>query len=133
MLGDPISEARGKRTGRRALSASGGVVVEVTFEGSGKMLGVEFNEFGTYVSTPRPDGTMYGEGQGVCMTKDGEMAAWKGQGVGLFTGGGAVSFRGAVYYSSASPKLARLNKVAAVYEFDVDASGNVQYKMWEWK
>jgi hypothetical protein len=133
MLGDQIAESRGKRTGRRALSADGGFKVEVSFESSGKLLGIEYNDFGTYVATPRPDGTFFGEGQGVSMTKDGDMAAWKGQGVGRFMGGGAVSYRGAIYFSSASPKLARLNNVAAVYEFEVDPNGNIQSKIWEWK
>jgi hypothetical protein len=124
MLGEQIGESRGKRTGRRALAAESGFKVEVSFEDSGKMLGMEMNDVGTYVAVPRPDGTLYGEGQGVVMTRDGEMATWKGQGVGRFVGGGAVSYRGALYYSTASPKLARLNTIAAVFEFEVDANGN---------
>jgi len=133
MLGEQISESRGKRTGRRALAAEGGFKVEVSFEDSGKMLGMDVNGFGTYVAVPRPDGTLYGEGQGIVMTRDGEMATWKGQGVGRFVGGGAVSYRGALYYSTASAKLARLNTIAAVFEFEVDATGNTQTKIWEWK
>lgn len=133
MLGEQIGEARGKRTGRRVLSADAGFKVEVSFEISGKLLGIDYNDFGTYVAAPRPDGTLYGEGQGVSMSKDGDMATWKGAGVGRFVGGGAVSYRGAIYYSSASPKLARLNNVAVAYEFEVDPSGNVQLKAWEWK
>jgi len=133
MLGEQIYEARGKRVGRRALSADSGFKVEVTFEDSGKILGIEMNDFGTYTAAPRPDGTLYGEGQGISMTKDGEMATWKGAGVGRFVGGGAVSYRGALYFSTASAKLARLNSVAAIYEFEVDANGNVTSKMWEWK
>lgn len=131
MLGEQIGESHGKRTGRRVLPAEGGFKVEVSFEESGKCLGLDYNGFGTYTSVPRPDGTLYGEGQGVMMTKDGDMATWKGAGAGKFVGGGAVSYRGALYYSSASPKLARLNVV--VFEFEVDASGNTHSKYWEWK
>jgi hypothetical protein len=76
---------------------------------------------------------LYGEGQGVIITKDGEAATWKGQGVGRFVAGGAVSYRGAVDYSTTSPKLARLNTIAAVFEFDADANGNTHSKLWEWK
>ena len=133
MLGEQIGEARGKRTARRVLSVDGGFKVEVAFEAAGKLLGMECNEIGTYWSASRPDGTLYGEGQGVVITKDGEMATWKGQGMGRFTGGGAVSYRGAVYYSTASAKLARLNTVASIFEFDVDAEGNTHAKLWEWK
>jgi hypothetical protein len=133
MLGELIGESQGKRTGRRVLSVDGGFKVEVAFESIGKVLGIDVNEIGTYWSASRPDGSLYGEGQGVVITHDGEAATWKGQGVGRFVGGGAVSYRGAVYYSSASPKLARLNTVAAIFEFEVDASGNTQSKLWEWK
>jgi len=133
MLGELIGEAQGKRTGRRVLSTSPAFKVEVSFEDSGKLLGLEANTVGTYWSEVRADGSLYGEGQGVVTTKDGDMATWKGQGVGRFVGGGAVSYRGAVYYSTSSPELARLNAVAAVFEFDADANGNTHTKSWEWK
>ncbi|HEV2246297.1 MAG TPA: hypothetical protein VGW37_06560 [Terriglobia bacterium] len=133
MLGEMIVELRGKRTGRRVLSVDNGFKVEVAFESTGKMLGIDVMEVGTYWSESRPDGSLYGEGHGVVIGADGNSATWKGQGVGRFVEGGAVSYRGAVYYSSASPRLARLNSVAAVFEFDVDAEGNTHSKLWEWK
>jgi hypothetical protein len=133
MLGEQIGELRGKRTVRRVLSSDSGFKVEVSFEDAGKLLGADVMELASYTSTSRPDGTLYGEGQGVVITKDGESATWKGQGVGKFTKTGGVSYRGAVYYSSASPKFARLNSVAGVFEFEADADGNVHSKLWEWK
>lgn len=133
MLGEMVVELRGKRTGRRVLSVDNGFKVEVAFESTGKMLGIDVMEVGTYWSESRPDGSLYGEGHGVVIGADGNSATWKGQGVGRFVEGGAVSYRGAVYYSSASPRLARLNSVAAVFEFDVDAEGNTHSKLWEWK
>lgn len=108
--------------------------VESSFHQSGKILGVEVTEMGTYWSVVRAGGMLYGDGQGVTMTKDGEMAAWTGNGVGRFTGQGeAVSFRGALYYQTSSAKLARLNSVAVVFEFEVDENGNTHAKLWEWK
>jgi hypothetical protein len=133
MLGELIGEVRGKRTGRRVLSTTPGSKVEVWFEDRGKLLGIEVNEIVSYWAEVRPDGTLYGEGQGIATTLDGDVATLKGQGMGKFVGGGAVSYRGAVYYSTASPKLARLNTFAAVFEFDVDANGNTHTKFWEWK
>ncbi|PYV25491.1 MAG: hypothetical protein DMG24_09160 [Acidobacteria bacterium] len=133
MLGELIGELRGKRTARRVLSTDSGFKVEVSFEESGKMLGIDVNDIGTYCSQTRPDGSLYGEGQGVLLTRDGEMATWKGQGVGKFLGGGAVSYRGALYFSTASPKLSRLNPVAAVFEYEVEPDGNTHTKLWEWK
>ncbi|MBZ5672013.1 MAG: hypothetical protein LAO04_20105 [Acidobacteriia bacterium] len=134
MLGELTCELRGKRTARRVLSTDGGgFKVEVSFEDSGKLLGVEANDIGTYSSVSRPDGSLYGEGQGVLLMPDGGMATWKGQGVGKFLAGGAVSYRGALYYSTATPKLARLNSLAGVFEFEVDANGSTHSKIWEWK
>ena len=130
MLGEMAGEARGKVTAQRVLA---GGRVEVSFQQSGKILGAEAVELGTYVSEMRTDGTLFGEGQGVDMFKDGETAMWKGSGVGKFTGPGAVSFRGAIYYQTASQKLARLNSVAAVFEYESDENGNTHAKIWEWK
>jgi hypothetical protein len=134
MLGELISEAAGRRTARRVISGpGGGQRVEVSFEDSGKLLGFDANNIGTYWAEVRPDGTLYGEGQGINITSEGEMVSWKGSGTGVFRGGGAVGYRGAIHFFSTSPKLARLNSVAGVFEFEVDAAGNTQAKMWEWK
>jgi hypothetical protein len=107
--------------------------VEVTFEESGKILGVNTSGFGTYSSVVRNDGTMYGEGQGVVMTQDGDLIPWKGSGVRKFKEKGAVSFRGILYYRTASQKLARLNNATGVFEHEVDPEGKTQTKVWEWK
>ena len=56
-----------------------------------------------------------------------------GQGVGIFNSKGGFDFRGAIYYQSQSPKFARLNQMAAVYEHGADASGAVTNEIWEWK
>jgi len=96
------------------LPGTNGPEVEVSFQSNGTLRGVHETNMGTYITITRPDGTLFGEGQGVVMTDDGEMAAWKGHGVGRFTGhGSAVSWRGARYCQTNSPKLARLNSIAA--------------------
>ncbi|MFZ3168797.1 MAG: hypothetical protein WA130_14375 [Candidatus Methanoperedens sp.] len=135
MLGEIIGETRGKVTGNRVLPSEGHAPkVETSFQGSGKIFGVEVTDMGTYRSAARAVGGLFGEGQGVTMTKDGEVAAWTGQGVGRFTGSGsAVSFRGAVYYQTTSAKLARLNNIAVVFEYETDENGNTHGKFWEWK
>ncbi len=132
MLGEVIGETRGKRIVRRMLS-SDPAKVEVTFEDSGKMLGVDVSGFGTYSSEVRTDGSIYGEGQGVYTSTDGEMLTWKGSGLGKFGEGGAVSYRGILYYRSPSQKVARLNTVAGVFEYEVDSKGEMHVKVWEWK
>ena len=47
---------------------------------------------GTYPSGGRPDGSLYGEEQGVMITADGEPILWKGSGVGKILAGGAVNY-----------------------------------------
>lgn len=132
MIGELISETTGKRIVRRVLSDNP-PTVEVSFEDSGKTLGVNTSGFGTYTSVIRPDGTIYGEGHGLMMTHDGEGASWKGSGVGKFTAGGGVSYRGMLYFQTASPKLARLNGIGGAFEYEVDGKGATTSKIWEWK
>src|SRR5438132_8886595 len=132
MLGEQIGETHGKRIVRRMLS-SDPVRVEVSFEDNGKMLGIGVNGFGTYTSQVRTDGTLLGEGEGTYITQDGEMLTWRGSGLGKLKEGGAVSYRGILYYRTTSQKLARLNTTAGVFEYEVDGNGATIAKVWEWK
>jgi hypothetical protein len=133
MLGEQIGEETGKVTVRRVISVDGGTKVEVSVQGTGKLLGVETRNTVTYVAGIRPDGTLYGEAQGLVVGKGGEQATFKAHGVGRLLEGGAVSYRGASYYYSDSPKLRRLNAVATLFEYEADADGNTKSKLWEWK
>lgn len=133
MLGEQILALKGNRTGSRVLSTDGGFKMEVSFEDSGEILGCQAKNMGTYWSGTRPDGSLYGEGQGALVTKDGQMATWKGQGMGKLQPGGAVSYRGALYYTTKSAELVRLNDIAVVFEFEVGAGGDVQTRGWEWR
>jgi len=132
MLGDLFGETHGKRIVRRVISSTP-PKVEVSFEDAGKMAGVEVNGFGTYTSEVRADGSIIGEGSGMYMSAKGDVLAWEGSGLGKFGEGGAVSYRGILYYQSTSPKFAKLNTVAGVFEYEVDAKGSTHAKVWEWK
>jgi hypothetical protein len=134
MLGEQIGEERGKITLRRVLPSDGREPkVEVTFQASGTVLGIEATDLGTYWSVVQPNGALYGEGQGVIMTPQGDVAQWTGAGRGRLTEQGGVSLRGAVYYQTPSEKLARLNGMAAVYEHESGQDDSVTTKLWEWR
>jgi hypothetical protein len=133
MLGEQIGEETGKVMARRVLSIDGGTKVEVSFQSTGKLLGVETRGTVTYWAGIRQDGSLYGEAQGLVAGKGGERATFKAQGVGKLLDGGAVSYRGAQYFYSDSPKLSRLNSIAVVFEYEADAEGNTKSKLWEWK
>jgi hypothetical protein len=134
MLGEKIGNESGKMTSQRVLPNPGcGPKMETSFQATGTLLGVNCTTTATYCAVVRGDGTLYGEGQAVMMGKGGEMATWVGQGVGTIKKDGSVSYRGAVYYQSASPAWSRLNSVAAIFEFEMDTQGNCKDESWEWK
>ena len=135
MLGEKIGEFSGKVTTQRVLPCEGsGPKIEVSFQSTGKILGLDVNEIGTYWSVMRPGGAIYGEGQGVYMTKDGESCSWVGSGIGKPTGKGTgVSYRGSVYYQTTAARLTRLNTMCAVFEYEVDENGNSRSILSEWK
>jgi hypothetical protein len=135
MLGEKLGEETGKITGYRVRPSDGmHPKVEVSFQAAGKLLGIDTTGMGTYQSVLGADGVLRGEGQGVIMTREGDVITWIGQGVGRFTGqGSGSSWRGAIYYQTSSQKLARLSTVAAIFEHEVDGEGNVHNLVWEWK
>jgi hypothetical protein len=135
MLGDKIGEASGKITGMKVLEYAGEKSrFEVTFQGRGQISGVAMMDIGSYVQEVRPNQVLYGEGGPLWMTEEGELLSWKGFGVGHSTGPGfSASFGvcGAIQTSSA--KLAHLNGVAAVGEYQIDEEGGYRWTLWEWK
>ena len=68
------------------------------------------------------------------MIKVGTVGSCPGSGVGKFTGDGTrVLFRGPLYFEVNSQKLDSLNRVCAMYEWEVDGVGNADLALWEWK
>ncbi|SPF40793.1 conserved hypothetical protein [Candidatus Sulfopaludibacter sp. SbA4] len=132
MLGEVVSETSGKRIVRRVLGTNP-PTVEVSFEDSGSVLGVPCSGFGTYESVIRADGSIFGHGRGAMATADGELITWQGSGQGKFGPGGAVSYRGMLFFQTASQKLAEIAAAPGAFEYEVDAAGNTHSKVWAWK
>jgi hypothetical protein len=113
MVGELLFESKGKITGQRVLSVVNGIPkLEISITGTGIFTGsLEVTETWTYWAIQRSDGTSYGEGQGVIMTKDGsEVATATGRGEGKMTDLGKMRWPGAIFYSTNSTnKLAFLN------------------------
>jgi hypothetical protein len=136
MLGDLISEEKGKITTQKVLDVEGGEPkIETSFSATGNYRGVETTATVTYWGSLRPGGAIYGEGQGVLMSKDGqEVATWTGQGIGRFTNPGKIRFAGSLFFNTPSTgKLAFLNNLVGVFEYEADELGNTSAKAWEWK
>ncbi|MFZ0966816.1 MAG: hypothetical protein WAN13_00975 [Candidatus Acidiferrales bacterium] len=132
MLGELLGENSGRRVVRRVIEVNP-PTVEVSFEETGKWLGIATTGLGTYTSVIRPDGTFFGEGQGLIITADGEGVTWKGSGQGKPNQGGSISYRGILYFQTTSQKLARLNTAPGVFEYEIDPEGKTRTKVWEWK
>lgn len=135
MLGEMIGEEQGRITAVRVLPSNGQTPrMEVSFQSTGNLVGMETTEYGSYISTLMPTGLFSGTGQGVITTRDGDMATWTGTGVGKPTGkGSAASWRGAIFFQTSSQRLAGLNKIATLFEYEIDENGNTSAKLWEWK
>lgn len=135
MIGDQISsDDIGQVTGTRVRPARNGMpVVEISFQSSGEMYGMHVTDMGTYEAVTHPDGRMTGRGHGVTMTPDGDTATWEGHGIGRITNGGRTSWRGSLFYHTTSERLARLNGIVAMFEFEVDENGKSSASLWEWK
>ena len=133
MLGEQLGQSSGKLTGTRVLVAGPETKLEVSFQGRGTMLGQPINDLGTYWHVIRPGGVLYGEGQVVMLTDDGEIAPWVGGGVGHPTGPGYAASYG-VYgaFHGASAKLTRLNGVATAIEYEVEEDGGYRWTAWAW-
>ncbi len=134
MLGERVGELRGQSIGMRVLPDEGhGQGMEITERADGTLCGVHVTSTVTYVGVTRPNGTIAATGTGTVMTEDGEMATYRGTGVGHFVRPGATSWRGAVFYETTAAKLARLNGIAVLFEYEVDESGKSEGHFYEWK
>jgi len=67
------------------------------------------------------------------MGDGGALATWVGQGTGTIAADSSVEYRGAIYLYSTSDAWKRLNSVAPLFEYRVDADGNYNAEFWEWK
>jgi hypothetical protein len=133
MLGAEIGHEEGQIIGRRVLDAEG-PKIENTFNAEGSFRGIDINDLGTYWTIVRPEGVLYGEGQGVLTSRDGQIVTWTAQGVGRFISPRVIRFRGSTFYRSASRgSLNFLNNMMAVFEFEVDEQGNTTARNWEWE
>jgi hypothetical protein len=134
MLGEKIGEISGKVTMQRVLPNLGGNPKDGNiFSGKWSSAGHKHKRHRHVPDHFRPDGTQYGEGQGIMITKDGKTATWTGHGVGTMKKDGTATYRGALYFQTMPPRWSRLNKVAVLFEYAVDAEGNTHSEYWEWK
>jgi hypothetical protein len=134
MLGEQLGTSSGKITGTRILSTDGpNTRVEVSFQGSGTLLGASITDMGTYEQIVRPDGVLYGEGKVIMLTASGDMLPWSGFGVGLPTGPApAASFGVCGAFNATTERFPQLTRVTTAIEYEVTADGSYEWTAWEW-
>ena len=135
MLGEQIRELVGEITSQRILDIEHGLPkIEATVNASGKMNNIDVTSIITYWNIRRPDGSLYGEGQGVMMTTEGDVITSRAQGLGKTDKTGVTRWLGSIFYTSShTVRLAFLNNLVAVFDTEVDSNGHVREKIWEWK
>ena len=131
MLGDMIGELKGKLTGSRVLSIECCPKIEVSVQGIGKIIGIDVTDIGTFWEMIKEDGSLYGEGQGVMMSNEGEIVTWEAQGLGKTKGKGA-EWRGSAFLNTTSERFSCLNNTVVIFEYNIDDNGNADEKVWEW-
>ncbi|MGH9974347.1 MAG: hypothetical protein ACRD8Z_00710 [Nitrososphaeraceae archaeon] len=137
MLGELMFESRGKVVGQRVLSVENGIPkFEISLAGSGIFTGsLEVTTTWTYWAIQRSDRTSHSQGQGVLVTKDGrDVATATGRAEGKMVESEKMRYVGAIFYETHSEnKLAFLNHLIGVNEYEVDVLGNYEHRLWEWK
>ncbi len=88
---------------------------------------------GRYRSETRADGTVYGEGNGVLTTADGDVINMRGTAAAKSVGeDGSIAYRGIVCFHTDSETYAALNGGTGVFEYNVDSDGVTKATVWEW-
>jgi hypothetical protein len=93
-------------------------------------LGVEGTNIITYTARIKSDGSLDGEGEGVFASQGG-IVTWKGIGVGRLREDGSILYTGSLSFTTTSEKLAKLNEISGVFDWEIDAQGNTHSKIWE--
>ncbi len=134
-LGDLVLGDTGQVTGTRVISTdASGTNLEISLQLTGTIRGVPETTLWTYTTLTRPDGSIYGGGQGVMTTQDGDVIHLIGHGSGQAPPpGGTVRFLTMLHAHSASAKYADLNAIGLVGEYEVAPDGAATNKNWEWK
>ena len=133
-IGKLIYQGSGEITSEIVLE---GPTIQTSFTSNGTMsignLDEKVTEIGTYTTTPRANGILYGEGKGVITGKDNQIVTWTSQEIGTMSVNGTIVFHGSMFFNVVAPvgNLSFLDNMPAVFSFQVDASKNIMNRVWE--
>ncbi|MDQ3838064.1 MAG: hypothetical protein M3297_02215 [Thermoproteota archaeon] len=142
MLGDILYELNDiKIISQRIIEEDpNGIRIESTIYASSNFRGKDITETTTFWTMPirSNNNVLYGEANGVLMTKDRQgLATFRGRGLTFKLGNDRIKDRGCRIYSttdaSETNKLSYLNSLVGLFEYDIDESGRRTLRIWEWK
>ncbi len=140
MLGELIYESTGKIVSQKVVDIGDinnpSAKVELSYSGSGYMQGIgNVTETWTFVNTHLINNITQGIGKGVIMTDDGNGVATATElGRGFHMSPESIVYPAArVFSTDSNGKLAFLNELVGVTQWEVDSLGNYKVKMWQWK
>jgi hypothetical protein len=140
MLGELIYESSGKIVSQKVVDTGDiyypSAKVELSYSGSGYLQGIgNVTETWTFVNTHLKNNITQGIGKGVIMTDDGNGVATATElGRGFHMSPESIVYPGArVFSTDSNSKLAFLNELVGVTQWEVDSLGNYSVKMWQWK
>lgn len=130
MLGDQVYDCKGKVVSMRVLENGN---AEYTAMVGGMFLGEQFSSTFSWEAMMRPDGSGHGKIRGFFNTESGTAGKYSGNGNGRTLADGSQVHLGALCYDNPPGKFGELNKMAVVYEVNIDREGNFTSKGWAWK
>lgn len=132
---NPFYEANtGKIIGQRVLSvAEGPVQIEQSIMENGLVKNVgNVTNIATWVNTFRSENVIYGVGNGIMSTDDGQMATWTAHDIGHTDDKRVITYRGVMFFNAnPSGVLGFLNNVAGLYITQVEGDKQTT-KIWQW-
>jgi hypothetical protein len=140
MLGELIYESSGKIVNQKVVDTGDiynpSAKVELSYSGSGYMQGIgNVTETWTFVNTHLINNITQGIGKGVILTDDGNGIATATElGRGFHMSPETIVYPGArVFSADSNGKLAFLNELVGVTQWEVECLGNYKVKMCQWK
>jgi hypothetical protein len=134
----PFYEANvSKLIGQRVVSTANGITPQIEYTNieNGTIKGVgNVTNLQTWTDTSRSPRIIYGTGQGVITTADGQdMATWIGYGVGRSDINGTITYHDVIFFNTNSTgKLAFLKNLEGLHVSEVDGNKRTT-KIYEWK
>lgn len=121
-LGEPFYSENGIITGPYTYTANG------TLKDVGNVTNT-----GLIITKPLSNELVYGQGQGVLQSKDGEEATYTFQFIGSLKEGGQLPHGSWFIYTNSTGKMAFLNNMVGITHSEIGQDSTFSTKVWKWK